>query len=152
MMQRILYLTFSNGQNQLLMLGNTQALGEAPMRIIESLEDKLQQAMLTSDVAILDELIADDLVFTMHTGVMIDKQTDLEAHQQGIVRFQKVEISDRQIQSYGDCVVVTLQAELAGITQEQPFSGSFRFTRVWLQRNDRWQILAGHVCEIVSDR
>jgi ketosteroid isomerase-like protein len=85
---------------------------ELPMRIIEALEDKLQQAMLTSNVAVLNELIADDLVFTMHTGVLIDKQADLETHREGIVRFQKVEISDRQIHSYGNCVVVTLQAEL----------------------------------------
>jgi ketosteroid isomerase-like protein len=125
---------------------------ELPMRIIEALEDKLQQAMLTSNMAVLNELIADDLVFTMHTGVLIDKQADLETHREGIVRFQKVEISDRQIHSYGNCVVVTLQAELAGITGEQPFSGSFRFTRVWLQRSDRWQIVAGHVCQIISDR
>lgn len=34
---------------------------------IEALEDNLRQAMLTSDVAVLDELIADDLVWTMPT-------------------------------------------------------------------------------------
>ena len=117
---------------------------------IETLEDKLQQAMLTSDVAALDELIADDLVFTMHTGLVIDKQTDLDAHRSGIVKFSKMEISDRQIHNYGDCVVVTLQAELAGITDEQAFSGLFRFTRVWVERQNRWQIAAGHVSQIAA--
>jgi ketosteroid isomerase-like protein len=119
--------------------------------IIETLEDKLRQAMLTSDVAVLDELIADDLVFTRQTGDMLDKQTDLEAHRSGIVRFTTVEISDRQIHHYSDysgCVVVTLQAELVGTVHGQPFSGNFRFTRVWLQRNNLWQIAAGHVCQI----
>ena len=116
---------------------------------IETLEDQLQQAMLNSDVAVLDELIADDLVFTMHTGLLIDKQADLDAHRSGIVKFSKVEISDRQIHEYGGCVVVTLQAELAGITHEQAFSGIFRFTRVWMQRQNRWQIAAGHVSQVV---
>jgi hypothetical protein len=36
---------------------------------IEGLEEKLQQAMLKSDVPVLNELIADDLFFTMHTGL-----------------------------------------------------------------------------------
>lgn len=63
-------------------------------RTIESLEEKLRQAMLTSDVSILDELIADDLVFTMHTGQVVDKQYDLEAHQSGIFKFTKLEVSD----------------------------------------------------------
>jgi ketosteroid isomerase-like protein len=118
--------------------------------IIETLEDQLQQAMLTSDVVVLDELIADDLVFTMHTGLIIDKQADLEAHRSGIVKFSTVEISDRQIHDYGGCVVVTLQAKLAGITHEQAFSGIFRFTRVWMQRQNRWQIAAGHVSQVMS--
>ncbi|MCU0568469.1 MAG: nuclear transport factor 2 family protein [Oculatellaceae cyanobacterium Prado106] len=116
--------------------------------IIETLEDQLRQAMLTSDVAVLEELIADDLVFTMHTGVMLTKQDDLEVHRNGIVRFSKVEVCDRQIHQHDHCAIVTLQADLAGITHEQPFSGSFRFTRVWVERGDRWQIVAGHVCQI----
>ncbi|MUG91138.1 DUF3225 domain-containing protein [Scytonema sp. UIC 10036] len=113
---------------------------------IETLEEKLQHAMLTSDVAVLDELIADDLVWTMHTGFVGNKQYDLEAHRTGIFRFTKVEISDRQIHPYSqDCIVVTLKAELAGTLNGQAFSEPYRFTRVWLQRHNRWQIIAGHV-------
>ncbi len=118
---------------------------------IETLEEKLQHAMLTSDVAVLDELIADDLVWTMHTGFVSNKQFDLEAHRSGILRFTKVESSDRQIHYYSDnCVVVTLKAELAGMLNGQTFSEFYRFTRVWLQRQNRWQIIAGHVSQIAS--
>lgn len=115
---------------------------------IESLEEKLRQAMLISDVSTLDELIADDLVFTMHTGQVVDKQYDLEAHQSGIFKFTKLEISDRQIHSYGDCIVVTLKAEIAGTLNHQFFEESYRFTRVWVQRQNRWQIVAGHVSQM----
>jgi ketosteroid isomerase-like protein len=121
------------------------------MKMIETLEDRLQQAMLTSDVSALDELIADDLVFTRHIGQVIDKQADLDAHRSGIIRFTKVEMSDRQIHQYSDdCVVVTLQANLAGTLEGQAFSEAYRFTRVWLQRQDRWQIIAVHVSQIAS--
>lgn len=116
---------------------------------IATLEEKLQQAMLTSDVAVLDELIADDLVWTMHTGFVSNKQADLEAHRSGIFRFTKVEISDRQIHPFHqDCVVVTLKADLAGTLNGQAFSETYRFTRIWLQRQNRWQVAAGHVSQI----
>jgi hypothetical protein len=72
------------------------------METIETLEETLRQAMLTSDVSALDKLIADDLVWTMHTGQVVNKQYDLDAHRSGIFRFTQVEISDRQIYSYGD--------------------------------------------------
>jgi ketosteroid isomerase-like protein len=118
---------------------------------IENLEEKLRQAMLASDVAVLDELIADDLVWTMHTGSVSSKQDDLEAHRSGNFRFTKLEISDRQIHPFSsDCVVITLKAEMAGIHSDQAFSEAYRFTRVWMKRQNCWQIIAGHVSQLDS--
>lgn len=119
--------------------------------LIAALEHKLQQAMLASDVAVLDNLIADDLVWTMPSGFVSNKQFDLGAHRSGHFQFSKLDISDRQIHPFSsDCVVVTLQAELAGTLNGQPFSESCRFTRVWLQRQNHWQIIAGHVSQIAA--
>ncbi|MBD2070538.1 nuclear transport factor 2 family protein [Leptolyngbya sp. FACHB-671] len=119
-------------------------------RTIENLEEKLQQAMLTSNVAVLDELIADNLVWTMHTGFVSNKQSDLDAYRSGVFRFTKLEISDRQFHPYSsDCVVVTLKAEIDGVLNGQAFSETYRFTRVWMQRQNRWQIIAGHVSQII---
>jgi ketosteroid isomerase-like protein len=115
---------------------------------IEMLEEKLRLAMLYSDVLVLDELIADDLVFTMHTGLVVNKQYDLDAHRAGLYKFTKVETDNQQVHHYGDCVVVTLKAELAGTFNEQAFSESYRFTRVWVKRQNYWQIVAGHVCQL----
>lgn len=119
-------------------------------KVIESLEEELRQAMLLSDVDALDKLIADDLVFTMHTGFVVNKQYDLDAHRSGVFKFSKVEICDRQIHDYGNCVVVTLKAELAGAYNGQAFSEPYRFTRIWIQRQNCWQIVAGHVSQVVS--
>jgi ketosteroid isomerase-like protein len=115
---------------------------------IATLEEKLQHAMLVSDVAMLDKLIADDLVWTMHTGQIVNKQFDLDAHRSGVFKFTKLDISDRQIHNYGDCVVVTLKVEAAGIMVDQAFSETYHFTRVWVQRQNRWQIVAGHVSQM----
>jgi ketosteroid isomerase-like protein len=120
------------------------------MMTIERLEEKLRQAMLDSDLPILDELIADDLIFTMHTGLVVDKQYDLDAHRSGMHKFTKVEIDDRQILNYGNFAVVAVKTYLAGIHDRQAFSGTYRFTRVWAKRQERWQIVAGHVCQLVS--
>ncbi|WP_416673724.1 nuclear transport factor 2 family protein [Egbenema bharatensis] len=118
--------------------------------LIEELEEKLRQAMLNSDVAVLDDLIANDLVWTMHTGFVSNKEQDLEAHRSGIFRFTTLDISDRQIHPFSqDCVIVTLKAKIEGILNDQVFSEVYRFTRVWLQRNNRWQIVAGHVSQII---
>ncbi len=112
---------------------------------IEALEENLRQAMLNSDILALDELIADDLVFTLPTGLVIDKQTDLEAHRSGIQKFTKVDTADLQVHHYGDWAVVTVKADIAA----KVFSGAYCFTRVWAKRQHRWQIVAGHASQVM---
>jgi Domain of unknown function (DUF4440) len=62
--------------------------------LIATLEENLRQAMRHSDVAALDELIADDLVFTMHTGLMFTKQDDLEARRTGTEKLTQVDTDE----------------------------------------------------------
>lgn len=113
---------------------------------IETLEENLRQAMLNSDISALDELIADDLVFTLPTGLVIDKQADLEAHRSGIQKYHQVKTDDLQIRHYGDWAVVTLKAEITA----KVFSGTYRFTRIWAKRQNRWQIVAGHASQVTE--
>lgn len=115
---------------------------------IENLEERLRQAMLNSDLLMLDELIAEDLVFTMHTGLLINKQADLEAYRSGRQKLTKLNSHDRQIHHYGDCAVVTVKMALAGTYNEQAFSGNYRYTRVWAKQQQRWQVVAGHVSQV----
>jgi ketosteroid isomerase-like protein len=118
---------------------------------IETLEEKLRQAMLASDVQSLDELIADDLAFTVPSGDVVDKLVDLEAHRSGTTKFTQIEIRDRHIYDYGACVVVMVKAELSGTYNEQAFSGTYCYTRVWMQRQEDWQIVAGHVSPVLPN-
>jgi ketosteroid isomerase-like protein len=118
----------------------------ATLETIEALEEELRQAMLNSDISTLDELIADDLLFTLPTGLVLDKQADLEAHRSGVQKFTSIEIGDRQIRYSNDWAVVTLKAELTA----KVFSGTYRFTRVWAKRQNRWQIVVGHASQVTE--
>lgn len=118
------------------------------MEEIAILEEKLRQAMLNSDVQVLDELIADDLVFTMHTGLVINKQDDLEAHRTGMQKFTNIKLDEQQIRHYGDCAVVSVKAVLTGKFNGQPYSATYRFTRFWVKRQNLWQIAAGHISQV----
>lgn len=85
----------------------------------------------------MDELIADDLVFTMHAGLVINKQDDLEAHRSGIQKFTNIELDDQQIRHYGDCAVVTVKVGLTGKFNEKDYCATYRFTRIWVNRQNR---------------
>lgn len=115
---------------------------------IETLEEHLRQAMLAGDVATLDVLAADDLVFTSQSGELMDKYMDLAAHESGLLQLTTLEPSEQQIRQYGNTAIVTVRMELAGTYADQLFAGTFRYTRVWIKREDLWQIVAAHVSQL----
>jgi ketosteroid isomerase-like protein len=120
--------------------------------IISALEDELRAAQLSSDVAVLGRLIHDDLLFTGPSGALATKAEDLAMHASGQVRFTLHAPEDLRIRHVGaDVSIVALRTRLAGTFMEQPFSGVFRYTRVWARENGQWQIVGGHVSAVSGD-
>ena len=117
---------------------------------INALEDRLRDAMLKSDVAALDSLIADELIFTNPAGALLTKEMDLEAHRSGAQRMHSILPSEQQVLHYGDTAIVNVKALLSGSFEGLPFSGEFRYTRVWHMENGHWRVVAGHCSPIVN--
>lgn len=114
-------------------------------QIIEA-EERLREAMLHSSVEELETLLAADLLFTDHLGVVTTKAADIAAHASGAVKIDRLEFSDRQFRLLGDAAVVVVRADIAGVFMGAPASGSFRFTRVWKRNPTGWQVVVGHSC------
>jgi ketosteroid isomerase-like protein len=118
---------------------------------IVAMEAELRAAQLSSDVAALDELIDDDLLFTGPDGELASKADDLAAHREGLLRLSAHEPEEMRIRRVGeDVAVVALRTRLAGVFAGMPFSGTYRYTRVWVRSGGRWRIVAGHVSEVPS--
>lgn len=112
---------------------------------IEQCEDRLKHAMLLSDVSALNELLAENLIFTNHFGRLMTKQDDLRAHESGTLKINEITLSDQKIKIYGDVAVVSVQAHISGDFAGEVSEGDFRFTRVWSKApSGAWQVVAGH--------
>lgn len=109
-------------------------------------EERLRQAMLHSDVAALDDLIAPDLLFTTHLGQMATKADDLAAHRARLLRLELAEPSERQIQLHADYAIVSVLMHLVGTYEGTPIDQQMRYTRVWaITASGSLQIVAGHM-------
>src|ERR1044072_7364557 len=103
---------------------------------ILAVEHELREAMLAGDVATLDRLLDDDLMFVSHLGEVVGKAQDLEMHRSGRLRITSMTPSDRRIQRLGETTVVSVRMHTTAIVDGTPVEQTFRYTRVWHRRGD----------------
>ena len=112
-------------------------------------ETQLRSAQLTSNVAQLNELIADDLLFVDQSGQFATKEMDLEAHRSGALRLSQSELKEQHIRCLNAVSAVAIvKIALVGTYAGNGFSGEFRYTRVWQKGAQGWQIIAGHISAV----
>ena len=116
------------------MAGNAQ-------KIID-LDKKRMEAMAKKDIATLNALISDDLVYTHSTARLDTKQSLIGNMEAGSTVYTSVVPSDVQAQDLGDTVVLTGSCRISVISQGRPNSFGVRFTDVYANRGGQWQMVA----------
>ena len=98
---------------------------------IQDAEERLRQAMLSSDIAALEALLDPDLLFVNHMGWTVTREDDLDAHRGGLLKIHALDLSEQCILPRADCAVVSVLARIAGSYNGVPANGTFRFMRTW---------------------
>jgi ketosteroid isomerase-like protein len=117
---------------------------------IADLEDRLRSAQLSADVAELDRLIADELLFAGPDGQLATKAQDLDAYRSGVVRFREHDPEELRVRRIGNGVAIaSLRARLAVDIAGKVTRGTYRYTRVWAREDGKeWRVVGGQVSEI----
>jgi ketosteroid isomerase-like protein len=110
-------------------------------KVIE-LDKRRMQAMARKDIAALNALIADDLVYTHSSARLDTKKSLIGAMESGATVYNSVEPSDVKAQDLGDAVVLTGQARIGVSSGGRAMNFGVRFTDVWVNRGGQWQMVA----------
>jgi hypothetical protein len=105
------------------------------------LDKKRMQAMGEKDLATLDSLLADDLIYT-HSSARVDTKQSLIANMKsGATVYSSIEPSDVKAQDLGDTVVLTGVAWIKVVSQGKQLDIGVRFTDAYAKRGGRWQMV-----------
>ena len=109
--------------------------------VVIDLDRKRMQAMAAKDIAQLEALLADDLVYT-HSSARLDTKQSLIANMRsGATVYASVEPSEVKAQELGDVVVLTGAARIKVASQGKQLDFAVRFTDAYARRNGRWQMV-----------
>ena len=113
-------------------------------------EAQLSRAQLRGDVAMLDRLLDERLLFVGPNGVVATKHDDLANHRSGAQRMTRVEPETPQIVRHGPVAVVAVRVRLAGVFHGEAFEGVYAYTRTWLRQDAGWRVVAGQVTAVAD--
>jgi len=111
-------------------------------------EAELRLAQLNSDVAVLDRLLDDSLMFTSIDGTLASKSDDLSLHRSGRLRIIRMDPSDRHLLHLGATSVVSVRMNAEAIMNDVPVTATLRYTRIWHKRTEGWRLVAGHMSSV----
>ena len=115
---------------------------DASTESLRAAERELQRAQLASDVAALDTLVDDALLFTGADGSLLSKHDDLEAHRSGRQVLRRVEELDLRVRVVGSTGATWVLAGLEGSVDGEPFAARVRYTRTWTHDVSGWTMIA----------
>ena len=105
------------------------------------LDRKRMTAMAQKDIATLNELISDDLVYTHSSARLDTKQSLIGNMESGSTVYTSVVPSDVKAQDLGDSVVLTGSCRISVNSGGNAMNFGVRFTDVYARRNGKWQMV-----------
>ena len=105
------------------------------------LDRKRMQAIAAKDVATLEAVLADDLVYAHSSARLDTKRSLIDAMMSGATVYTGIEPSDVKAQDLGDAVVLTGIARIKVVSNGTPNAFGVRFTDVYAKRNGGWQMV-----------
>jgi len=109
---------------------------------ILALEEKRCAAMAAHDVATLEKLFHDELIYTHSSAVVDTRASYLEALKSGHTRYHSVQRSDEKVRVCGDSALITGRAIIDVTVKGEKKHLDTRFLDVWTKTPQGWKFIA----------
>jgi ketosteroid isomerase-like protein len=113
--------------------------GEDAVQQLIKVKKEWGEAEKNRDLAFLDKLYGDDLEIGTSQGDVLNKQQMLARVKDPDHKWDQIDSDHIQVRVYGNVAVMTDQTTVRGTDKGKPFGGLYRFVRVFVKRQGRWQ-------------
>ena len=113
-------------------------------------DDQRIHAQIAADTIALRRIYADDFLGIGPTGVVRNKAqviADFTSHE---LTYQSIRTADVRVRIYGNTAVETGRSTMIGIDKGKAVPRDNRFTRVWVLKEGRWQLVANHYSPLTA--
>ncbi len=117
-------------------------------REVRDMERQWREAWLTANTAALDRIHADDFTSVPNIGIVSTKAEVMADVRQGVFRYSRMEQSEMTVRIYNTTAVIVGRTINEGHRGDRDVSGDFRYTRIYVKRDGRWQAVLAQYTRI----
>lgn len=118
-----------------------QLASQAVVRELTGFKDQLLKAEVDRDTFFLQQAIADDFVYVKTQGEVMNKEQLLARVRSPEHSYEFLKSDSVVVRRYGDVAIMTDRTSTKGAINGRAFGGDFRFVRVFVRKNTRWQVV-----------
>jgi uncharacterized protein (TIGR02246 family) len=134
--------SLSLGQMTIKKANDSNQKDDSVEKAVMQMEEDLRVAISKGDAKAYGRIVGDDYVFTNPDAVMRTKAQMVSAYESGSIKYESVKFDEIKVHSYGDAAVVIGRSTVKGMDSGKDISGQSRYTRVYVKREGRWQLVA----------
>jgi len=121
-----------------------------PAAGVEAAEKAWARSVVKRDLAALDKILADDLIYAHSTGVIETKADYVGKLRSGAQRYDAIEHSSMTIRTYGDAAVVHCHVHMRGVNPKGPFNDKLMMLHLWVRQGGVWRLAAHQTTKLPS--
>jgi ketosteroid isomerase-like protein len=120
-----------------------RAAAEAERAVRQQDQERIH-AQIAADTIALRRIYAGDFLGIGPTGVVRNKSEVVADFTSHALTYQSITTSDVLVRVYGNTAVETGRSTMVGQDRGKTVPRDNRFTRVWVMKDGRWQLVANH--------
>lgn len=115
--------------------------GDAEKEVIET-EKKRFAALVSDDFAVLDRVLADDLVYTHSSGKNDTKQSYMLSLREGKTKYNAMNTQEQKVRLYGNTAVINGKCLMNVTSSGTIINTRLAYTSVYVRTGNDWQMVA----------
>jgi ketosteroid isomerase-like protein len=125
------------------------ARAQSAEQAVRQQDEQRIHAQVSADTSALGRIYADDFIGIGPTGVVRNKAqviADFTSHE---LTYDSIKTDEVRVRVYGETAVETGRSTMIGRDKGKAVPRDNRFTRVWVLKEGRWQLVANHYSPLV---
>ena len=99
------------------------------------------EAQMKKDYAMLDRVLADDLVYNHSNGNTDNKQSYIQSIRDGKSKYDSIESQEQEVRVYGNTAIINGKCLIKATSNGETINTTLKYTDVYVRKGRQWQMV-----------